>query len=132
MHRDGPKDKYFDRNLQKLEMGATIISPNGSLNWAAQWAALWMLAAKNWARGSYTDFWSQSWAEKHSKTQTNFYIGQVSNDVRGPDTNGILQLNWECASHSLDDVSVLCKKCSRLGREGHSVVEEVKLVPAYP
>lgn len=131
MHRNGPKDKYFNCNLQKLAMGATIISPKGNLKRAAQWAATWMLATKNWARGSYTDFWSQSWAEKHSKMQTNFYIGQVSSDARGPDANGILQLNWECASHSLDDISVVCKKCSRLGR-GHSVVEELKLVPAYP
>lgn len=128
MHRDGPKDKYFDYNLQKLAMGATIIFSNGNLNWAA----MWMLGTKNGARGSYTDFWSQSRAEKHSNMQINFHMGQVSSDARGPDANGILQLNRECASHSLDDITVVCKKCSKLGRESHSVDEELKLVSAYP
>lgn len=57
-HKDGQKDKYFNHYLQKLAMGATIISPNGNLNWAAQWAAMWMLVTKDWAKGSYTEFWS--------------------------------------------------------------------------
>lgn len=55
-HGDGQKDKYFNHNLQKLATGATIISLNGNLNWAAQWAGMWMLVTKNWTRGSYTDF----------------------------------------------------------------------------
>lgn len=54
-HRNSPKDKYFN---QKHVKRATIISPNGNLNWAAQWAAMWMLVTKNPARGSYTDVWS--------------------------------------------------------------------------
>ena len=70
--------------------------------------------------------------QKNSKMQTNFYTCQVPNDASGPDANGILKLNWECACHSLDDVSLVCNKCSRSGREGHSVVEELQLVPAYP
>lgn len=63
--------------------------------------------------------------------QTKIYTGQISNYAREPDANGILQLSWQCASHSLGDISVACKKCSRLGREGHSIVKELKLGPAY-
>lgn len=44
----------------------------------------------------------------------------------------ISQLSWECASHSLGDINMAWKKCSRLGRESHSIVKELKLLPAYP
>lgn len=35
--------------------------------------------------------------------QTKIYTGQISNYAREPDANSILQLSWECASHSLGD-----------------------------
>lgn len=64
--------------------------------------------------------------------QTKIYAGQISNYAREPDANGISQLSWECASHSLGDINMAWKKCSRLRRESHSIVKEFKLVPAYP
>lgn len=64
--------------------------------------------------------------------QTKIYTGQISNYAREADANGISQLSWECANHGLGDINMAWKKRSRLGREGHSIVKELKLVPEYP
>lgn len=67
---------------------------------------------KSWAGGTYAGFWSQSQAEKHTKSRINFYIGSSFQWCQ------MASCRWtgKRASHSLDHLSVFCKKCSRLGR----------------